>query len=207
MLTILGLIGIAYSLGSVPFGFIVGSARGLDLRKIGSGNIGTTNVYRAFGLPTALLVFVLDASKGLAATRILPTLWTAGLEPEYLALICGIAVIAGSVASVFMRFRGGKGVAAAVGVFLGLEPVATAICIGLWAGLVAKFGYVSLGSVTGAIALPILIVALNHDAFATSPVFYLAALVAMIVVVRHKSNIRRLREGTEHRISRLEEKT
>ena len=205
-MTVIGLAVAAYVIGSVPVGFIVGSAKGLDLRELGSGNIGTTNVYRALGLTAAVLVFALDVFKGLVATRILPEIWNAGLQGEYLALICGLAVIGGSVAGVFMRFRGGKGVATAVGVFLGLEPLATAVCLGLWAGLVAKFGYVSLGSITGAIALPILIIGLNHDSFATSPVFYLAVLVALIVVVRHKSNISRLRRGTEHRISRLEEK-
>jgi glycerol-3-phosphate acyltransferase PlsY len=99
-----------------------------------------------------------------------------------------------------MRFRGGKGVAASVGVFLGLTPIATAICLGIWAALFARFRYVSLGSLVGAACLPILMAVLDRDGFTGDPVFYLALVVAAIVIVRHRSNIRRLMNGTENRI-------
>jgi glycerol-3-phosphate acyltransferase PlsY len=196
----------SYVVGSIPFGFIVGKLRGVDLRGVGSGNVGATNVYRVFGLSIAIFVFILDVCKGFVGARILPALWPTELEPDYLSVICGIAAIIGSVASVFMRFRGGKGVAAAVGVFLGLQPVATGIGIGVWLVIFAITRLVSLGSICGAVALPVLILVFDRQGFTTSPVFYLAVVVAALVILRHRSNIRRLRRGTEGRISRLEEK-
>jgi glycerol-3-phosphate acyltransferase PlsY len=202
MLEIIGLAVIAYVIGSIPFGFMVGKSRGLDLRTIGSRNIGTTNVYRALGLRIAILVFILDVTKGVVGTRVLPAVWDTGMSITHMRFICGIAVIVGSVASIFMRFRGGKGVAVAVGVFLGLQPIATAICIGIWAILVASFRYASLGSICGAAALPILIVVFERGRVGADPVFYLALVVAAIVAVRHTANIRRLIAGTENRIGR-----
>lgn len=202
MLQIIVLMIAAYLLGSVPFGFIVARLRGMDLRQVGSGNIGATNVYRALGLQTALFVFTLDVGKGFVGTRILPLLLEADLSLPYMRLLCGVAAIAGAVATVFMRFRGGKGVATAVGVFLGLQPLATAICIGIWAVLFAVYRYVSLGSICGAVGLPVLVAVFNRSGFTRDPVFYMALLVAAVVVVRHKSNIRRLFAGTENRIGR-----
>jgi glycerol-3-phosphate acyltransferase PlsY len=202
MIKIFALVAAAYLLGSVPFGFIVARLRGVDLRQVGSGNIGATNVYRALGLRVALFVFVLDVAKGFIGTRLFPVLWQADLPHDYARVLCGIAAIAGAVATVFMRFRGGKGVATAVGVFLGLQPLATAICIGVWAGLFAVYRYVSLGSICGAVTLPVLVALMNRSGFTRDPVFYMALLVAAIVVIRHKSNIQRLVGGTENRIGR-----
>ena len=202
MLEIVGLALAAYLIGSIPIGFVVGKARGVDLRTVGSGNYGATNVYRAFGFRLAILVFVLGLAKGFVATRVLPMLWAVDMGIEWVRIICGISVIAGSVASIYMRFRGGKGVANSVGVFLGLTPLATCICLGIWGALFARFRYVSLGSIIGAICLPVLIAVLGRGTFMRDPVFYLALLVAVIVVVRHRSNIRRLIDGTENRIGR-----
>jgi glycerol-3-phosphate acyltransferase PlsY len=192
----------SYLLGSVPFGFLVGKAKGVDLRRVGSGNIGSTNIYRALGLPTALAVFALDAGKGLVATRLMPALRPEGIEPAHLGFICGIAVMVGSVASVFMRLRGGKGVATGAGVFLGLAPLAAAICIAVWAALVTAFRYVSLGSLVAAAVLPLLLVAFDPSGYSRSPVFYLALAVALTVVVSHRSNITRLIRGKEHKVGR-----
>jgi len=202
MLETIGIALAAYLVGSLPIGFLVGKARGVDLRTIGSGNFGATNVYRAFGFKLAILVFVLDLAKGFVGARVLPILWTVETGAEWIGFICGISVIAGSVVSIFMRFRGGKGVATAVGVFLGLTPLATAICLAVWGVLFARFRYVSLGSITGAACLPVLIALLGRQGFTRDPVFYLALLVAVIVFVRHRSNIGRLLSGTENRIGR-----
>jgi glycerol-3-phosphate acyltransferase PlsY len=196
----------AYVLGSIPIGFMVGKARGVDLRRVGSGNTGTTNVYRALGLRIALMVFALDACKGLVAARLLPALAASGDSAIQLGVRCGIAVIVGSLASVFMRFRGGKGVAVAVGVFIGLVPLETAICLAIWTVLVLIFKYVSLGSICGAIALPILVAVLGSGRAAANPVFYLAVAAAGLVVLSHRSNIKRLVSGTENRIGRLKER-
>jgi glycerol-3-phosphate acyltransferase PlsY len=204
MLIVLGLAVLAYLIGSIPVGFLIAKSRGVDLRTVGSGNYGATNVYRAFNLKLALLVFVLDVAKGVVGTRAVPILWDAGRAMPWLGLICGLGVIAGSVASIFMAFRGGKGVATGVGVFLGLAPAATAICLGIWAVLFALFRYVSLGSIVGAICLPMFVAILGPGDYARDRVFYLAVAVAAIVVLRHRSNIRRLLAGTENRIGKHE---
>lgn len=192
----------AYLIGSVPFGFLVGKARGIDLRQVGSGNIGSTNIYRALGLRVALLVFLLDAGKGLVATRALPALSGASVDVASVRLICGLAVVVGSVASIFMRFKGGKGVATGAGVFLGLAPLAAAVCIAVWAALVAAFRYVSLGSLVAAALLPVLVALSDRSGVSRNPVFYLAVVVACVVIVRHRSNIARLLAGKEHKVGR-----
>ena len=201
MLHIVALALLAYLVGSIPIGFMIGKARGVDLRTIGSGNVGATNVYRAFGFRLAIFVFMLDVSKGFVGAAILPAIWTPGaLSITWVRIICGVAVIAGSIASVFMKFKGGKGVATAVGVFLALEPFSTIIGLVIWTGLFLKYRYVSLGSIAGTLALPVFIAVFNWNGILRYPVFYLSLLVAVIVAVRHRSNIGRLLKGTENRI-------
>jgi glycerol-3-phosphate acyltransferase PlsY len=192
---------LAYLIGSIPIGFMIAKARGVDLRTIGSGNVGATNVYRAFGFRLAIFVFILDVTKGFIGTAVLPAIWTpAALSITWVRIICGIAAIAGSIASVFMKLRGGKGVATAVGVFLALEPISTIISLVIWTVLFLRYRYVSLGSIAGTTALPILIALFKRKGLLGYPVFYLSLLVAMIVIVRHRSNIGRLLRGTENRI-------
>ncbi len=193
-------IALSYLLGSVPIGYLYARAQGVDLRKIGSGNTGATNVYRAFGKKApAITIFWLDVGKGLVATALFARL---GGGWEYTAIACGLAAIAGNLASVFMKFKGGKGVATAVGAFLGLAPIPTLICLGIWGALFAAFRYVSLGSIAGAVALPVFVWLFGRAGWRSDPVFYFALLVALIVVITHRSNIRRLIAGTENRIGR-----
>jgi len=192
---------LAYLVGSIPIGFMIGKARGVDLRTIGSGNIGATNVYRAFGFRLAIFVFMLDVSKGFVGAAVLPAIWTPdALSITWVRIICGIAAIAGSIASIFMKFKGGKGVATVVGVFLALEPLSTIIGLVIWTMLFVRYRYVSLGSIVGTTALPILIAVFNQKGLLRYPVFYLSVLVAIIVALRHRSNIGRLLKGTENRI-------
>jgi len=201
MLHIVVLALLAYLVGSIPIGFMIGKARGVDLRTIGSGNIGATNVYRAFGFRLAIFVFMLDVSKGFVGAAVLPAIWTPdALSITWVRIICGIAAIAGSIASIFMKFKGGKGVATAVGVFLALEPLSTIIGLVIWTVLFLRYRYVSLGSIVATTALPILIAAFNQKGLLRYPVFYLSVLVAIIVALRHRSNIGRLLKGTENRI-------
>jgi glycerol-3-phosphate acyltransferase PlsY len=197
-------IALSYLLGSVPIGYLYARARGVDLRKIGSGNTGATNVYRAFGKAPAITIFWLDAGKGLVATAVFARL---GGGWEYTAIVCGLAAIAGSVASIFMKFKGGKGVATAVGVFLGLATLPTVICLCIWGALFAAFRYVSLGSVVATAALPILIWLFDREGYRNNPVFYFALLVALMVLITHRSNIKRLMAGTENRIGKRPEET
>jgi glycerol-3-phosphate acyltransferase PlsY len=217
---------LSYLLGSVPIGYLYARARGADLRRIGSGNIGATNVYRAFGKVPAIIIFCLDVAKGLVAVVLIARLGEvlqagglgtaaaggavegAGLPAggwEYTAVLCGLAAIGGHVASVFMKFKGGKGVATAVGAFLGLAPLATVICLAIWAVLFGAFRYVSLGSIVGAAALPVVMWLVDRDGFAAGPVFYFALIVAAIVIVTHRANIRRLATGKEHKIGKRRE--
>jgi glycerol-3-phosphate acyltransferase PlsY len=193
---------VAYLVGSIPFGFMIGRARGVDLRTTGSGNIGSTNIYRALGLKMAVLVFALDAGKGLVATRLVAMLGRGEMDVPYVRFIAALAVILGSVASVFMRFRGGKGVATGAGVFLGLEPFATVIAIALWTGLVAVFKIVSIGSLAAAAALPLLVAELSSEGSVRNPVFYLSLVVAGLVFASHRSNIGRLIQGKEKQVGR-----
>jgi glycerol-3-phosphate acyltransferase PlsY len=196
-----GLLAVAsYLIGSVPFGFLVARARGIDLRQVGSGNVGSTNIYRALGLRVALLVFLLDAGKGLLATRGLTALSGGSTDVALVRLICGLAVVVGSVASVFMRFKGGKGVATGAGVFLGLAPLAAVVCIAVWAALVAAFKYVSLGSLVAAALLPVLVALSDRSGY------LLAIAVACVVIVRHRSNVARLLGGKEHKVGRRAER-
>ncbi|MFC1799545.1 glycerol-3-phosphate 1-O-acyltransferase PlsY [Candidatus Eisenbacteria bacterium] len=201
MLHIVVLALLAYLVGSIPIGFMIGKARGVDLRTIGSGNVGATNVYRAFGFRLAIFVFMLDVSKGFVGAAVLPAIWTPdALSITWVRIICGVAAIAGSIASIFMKFKGGKGVATAVGVFLALEPLSTVIGLVIWTLLFVRYRYVSLGSIVGATSLPILIAVFNQKGLLRYPVFYLSVLVAIIVALRHRSNIGRLLKGTENRI-------
>src|SRR4051812_38396395 len=206
------LIPIGYVLGSVPFGLIVGLAKGIDPRKAGSGNIGATNLGRLLGGRFFAIVFTLDFSKGLIPT--LAASWVvhrgAGSLhwPVYLLwLAVGFAAILGHMFSVFLRFKGGKGVATSAGVMLGVFPdytlaaiavlVVFAICFAIWRT-------VSLGSVVAASAFPILYVAvcLLRGQLVLGerwPLLAFCAIVSLMVVWKHRSNIARLRAGTEPR--------
>ena len=197
----------AYLLGSVPFGVIVARAKGVDLRAVGSGNIGATNVGRACGKPLGILVFALDAGKGFAAAG--PLCWLlldlgavpaesllrAGLGP-----LCAAAVFSGHVWPVFLGFRGGKGVASGAGAMLALEPVALAAGLILWGLSLLLTRYMSVASLFGAagaagITLARLLRAGRLQA--EWPLMTLVGLLAVMVVVRHRSNIGRLLRGEE----------
>ena len=201
----------AYLLGSIPFGLLIAKAHGKDLRSIGSGNIGATNVSRALGRKWAYFCFVLDVLKGL--TPMLATMLIA--EPDsvltlWLWLAVGCAAILGHIFPIYVKFKGGKGVATSFGVALGLWPYYT-ICVlfaaAVWVVVVLIWRYVSLASITASVTFPlVLIVAiiLTPDwNFANLwPVFITAIAIQIMVIVRHRENIKRLRAGTESKISK-----
>jgi glycerol-3-phosphate acyltransferase PlsY len=185
---------VAYLLGSIPMTLIVARlAAGVDLRTVGSGNLGATNLYRARGWKYAVPAGLFDVAKGALPTVFLPR----GVGPEpWIPLAVGAAAIAGHVFSIFVRFRGGKGVATAAGVVLGLAPIPLLISFALWVGVVAATGYVSLGSVLGAVAFPISAWLVGS----TNPyVVPVGAVLALFIVFTHRTNIQRLLAGTEHR--------
>src|SRR5688572_7689557 len=209
---LLALIPAAYVVGSIPFGLLVGLARGVDVRKAGSGNIGATNVGRLLGGKFFALVFVLDVLKGL-----LPMLaagFVLGFRAEtrtgyLLWLLVGFAAIVGHMFSAFLKFKGGKGVATSTGVMLGLWPYFTLpglVGAAVW-GLAFKASrIVSLASVAGAVAFPVAYLlmglARGWPVFGDQlPLLVFAFLVGGLIVFRHRSNLARLRAGTEHRFT------
>ena len=189
----LGVAG-AYLLGSISFAtLLVRLATGKDIRTEGSGNAGATNVLRSHGRGLGLAVALLDAGKGAAAVALVRWLTA---DPLYGAAAAAAAVL-GHVFPVFYGFRGGKGVATAVGAFLVLAPLATLICVGAFVVLVALTRYVSLGSVVGVCLLPPVAGLLFHAPLA---VVAAGAAVAVLVVLKHTENLKRLAAGTERKL-------
>jgi glycerol-3-phosphate acyltransferase PlsY len=181
-----------YLLGSVPFAFLLTRRlRGVDLRRTGSGNIGATNVMRTAGVRTAIAVVVLDAFKGAAVVMLVGRTVPGIVAPA----AAGVAAILGHIYPVWLRFRGGKGVATAFGVFAVLAPVGTILCFACFLGTVWVTRYVSLGSIVATMVLGP--VAYLTDA--PTPVVVAAVMTAALVVERHRSNLARLQAGTERR--------
>jgi glycerol-3-phosphate acyltransferase PlsY len=200
---ILAIIG-SYLLGSIPAAYIAGKAKGVDLRKHGSGNLGATNVMRVLGTKIGLAVFVFDMAKGAAPVYFFPKwLMASGqlsIDPVIFAILCGIAAIIGHVRPIYLRFgKGGKGVATAAGVFLALAPLQTLLALLVFAVVLMASGYVSLGSLTSATVLPILLAA---TVGMHSPLFPISIAVALFVFWTHRANIARLRAGEEHRFGK-----
>jgi acyl phosphate:glycerol-3-phosphate acyltransferase len=191
MLT-LALIVLAYIFGSIPTGVLVSRRRGVDPRDIGSGNIGATNVARAAGSTAGLITLAGDAGKGLVPVLIASS---AGVSHSGLTLV-GLASFLGHLYSCFLGFDGGKGVATALGVFLGLAPFGTAVLIGVFVLVLAATRYVSLASMlAAAISAPVLL-ALGYPGETVA----VALVIGALVTFRHRDNIRRLRFRTEPRI-------
>lgn len=193
-----------YFIGSLPTGYLVGLAKGINICKVGSGNIGATNVLRVLGVKMGILVLLIDLLKGVAACFL--ALWIVSFfnfAPETLSkyqtvimLSGGIGAILGHSFTCWLKFRGGKGVATAAGVFLAVAPIATVICILIFAILTRLTRYVSLGSIVAAICLPPLVYVFHPDMTLT----ILTILCALVVIIRHRTNIQRLLNGTERRI-------
>ena len=182
-------IGVAYLIGSIPTGLLLGKAYGIDVRKEGSGNIGATNLYRTVGRKVGIITLVGDCLKGLLPVVIVKA---SALPPELAAWV-GLAAFCGHVFSIFLRFRGGKGVATALGVFLALAPLAVAIAIALFAVLMFIWRYVSLGSIFAAAAMPLAVFFLGGG----RTLITVTVIIALIVIIRHHENIGRLLSGKE----------
>ena len=191
-MTLLVLILVAYAVGSLPFGLWLVRAQGIDLRTIGSGNIGATNVWRATGRTIGLLVLVLDAGKGALAVLLARVV----IDEPYALAACAVAVVAGHVWPVWAGFHGGKGVATVAGAFALIEPMAVVWCVMVFGCFVAMTRYVSVGSLAAATVLPMA----TRLAGGGWSVTLSACLTTALVVWRHRSNIARLRRGTEPRV-------
>ena len=194
---------LAYLLGAVPFGFVMAkSILGIDLRQVGSGNIGATNAMRALGKPLGLIAFFLDFAKGwVPVAFIAPALTADGaVDPSVLAVLCGAAAVVGHVFPVYLRFKGGKAVATGCGAIVGMDPVIF-LCAGLvWLVTLAVTRFVSLASMLMGVAFPVVAaVRTGGQRYGIEVVLGTAALAALILV-RHRSNLKRMLEGEEPRI-------
>jgi glycerol-3-phosphate acyltransferase PlsY len=187
----------SYLLGAIPTSYLtVRLATGKDLRTLGSGNLGATNLYRVLGWKYAVPVGLFDILKG--AVPVLVFAPAAGASDTGTILLGGAAVL-GHVFSVFVGFKGGKGVATGAGVVLGLAPLAFLTALGVWGVVVRATGYVSLGSVLAALSLPPAVYLLHEE---RRPLLWLFAALAGLIVLLHRANIGRLLAGTEHRFGR-----
>jgi acyl phosphate:glycerol-3-phosphate acyltransferase len=193
-------VALAYVSGSIPFAHLAGKAKGVDLRKQGSGNLGATNVFRVLGWKIGIVVFLADAMKGALPVFLLPPRIDQAQDPVLWGLIVGVAAIVGHVRPLFLKFgKGGKGIATAAGVFFALAPIALLASFAVFIAVVLATGYVSLGSLTSAVVLPLL---LAFTVGVRSTLFTVSAFIALFVFWTHRSNIGRLRRGEEHRFGK-----
>ena len=189
----------AYLVGAIPFGFLIGKMRGVDVRTVGSKNIGATNVFRTVGKKWGLLAFFCDVMKGF-----LPTLAARhfAAEPSWLPLAVGIATVAGHMLTPYMKFKGGKGVATAFGALIALMPATVGIAFAIFSLTFACSNYISLGSCVAATSLAVMIWIpfLDHAGCKDLPLCILVTLIAAFIVWKHRSNIGRLVRGEENKI-------
>jgi glycerol-3-phosphate acyltransferase PlsY len=195
----------AYLLGSIPTGFLVAKAKGVDIRAVGSGNIGATNAMRALGRPAGIFVLLMDAAKGycavLAASFIAQWLNAPGADAENLCIIAGIFAVLGHNYSCWIKFKGGKGVATTAGVYLALAPWPLLIALGVFVLAALLTRYVSVGSIAAAVTLPIAVYCTQqNDALNIVTLF-----LGVMVIYKHKTNIQRLMAGTENRLGKKKE--
>jgi acyl phosphate:glycerol-3-phosphate acyltransferase len=189
----------AYLFGSIPTAYLVGRANGVDLRTVGSGNLGATNVFRTLGWKWGLFVYVSDMLKGVLPVLLLPGFAKVAAGWPW-GVAFGVAAIVGHVRPIFLMGKGGgKGVATASGVFLALAPVPALCALVAFIIVVALWRYVSLGSLVGAVVLPLV---LGFQERALTPLVLVSATVAAFVFWTHRENIGRLRRGEERRVGR-----
>jgi glycerol-3-phosphate acyltransferase PlsY len=205
---------VAYLLGSIPTGFLVAKSRGLDIRRVGSGNIGATNVFRTLGRPAGLFVLLADALKGWLAVTVAATLlcdWffpdAGSLSREWFHILAALCAVLGHNYTCWLYFKGGKGIATSAGVLAALVPVALLIILGIWLILVALTRYVSLASICASATLP-LATWLTPAILGQGPgeraraatLTIITGGLAVLAIYKHKANIKRLLNGTENRI-------
>lgn len=194
-LTVTALTVLSYLIGSIPFGLLISKTRGKDIRTLGSGNIGATNVLRCLGKPLGITCFALDVLKGFLPAFCFPAV--GNTNPSF-GLLFGAAAILGHNFPVFLKFKGGKGVATSAGVLIGVAPLAVIIGVVTWGIVFCTSGYVSLGSIIAALA-----VMLTGWTGGYTPITAIVlTLLGALTIYRHRANIQRLIAGTENRFRR-----
>jgi glycerol-3-phosphate acyltransferase PlsY len=189
----------AYLLGSIPTGFIVAKARGLDIRTVGGGNIGATNVFRYLGKPAGIFVLLADALKGWLAVAVVAKAFSQGASQpvqEWFQIIAGLCAILGHNYTCWLHFKGGKGIATSAGVLIALVPLPLVIILGIWIIVFAVSRYVSLASIVAAFALPFA----SWVTRQSLTLVLVTAAMGALAIYKHRANIQRLIRGTESRI-------
>jgi glycerol-3-phosphate acyltransferase PlsY len=183
----------AYLIGSIPSGLLLARTMGIDVRRSGSGNIGATNVTRLAGKRLGILTLLADMIKGIVPMLLARQLLGGQEEMQSWVILCGIAAFLGHLFPLYLKFRGGKGVATAMGIFLVMQPLAVLFCLAVFATVVKLFGYVSLGSLTAAALMPVFVWLLGGE----SSTLMAATVIALLIWLRHRDNIARLLRGQE----------
>jgi glycerol-3-phosphate acyltransferase PlsY len=195
---------LAYLLGAMPNGLLIARLKGIDIRKVGSGNIGATNVMRSVGKPWGIATFVLDALKGFVPAFVFPAVFPSGAGPAAVGVFSGVAAILGHNYPIYLRFRGGKGVATSAGVLLGIAPLAVLIGLGGWLLVFLATRYVSLASIVAAAVIVVCgWLAYRREGLLLPTTL---TLLGILAIWRHRSNIQRLLAGTEHRFAKGEKR-
>jgi glycerol-3-phosphate acyltransferase PlsY len=207
MLTLVTVLVASYLLGSIPFGYLAGEIAGVDVRKAGSGNVGATNVLRVLGKPYGYAVFALDFLKGLGAVKISVLIATRVRpewgSPEIFGIVAAASAVIGHCFPLWLKFRGGKGVATSAGALFGLMPLAMLVGVAIWILIFWLTRYVSLASVIATAALPIVIAIVTRlNQSYGKALFYSSLCIAAVVIWRHHSNLSRLMRGREQRFTR-----
>jgi glycerol-3-phosphate acyltransferase PlsY len=191
----------AYLLGSIPTGYLVGRAKGVDIRTVGSKNMGATNVFRTVGKGLGIFVLLVDALKGWLAVAVAAPLigqvFLSEAAPVWLKVVAGVGAILGHNYTCWLKFKGGKGIATSAGVFIALVPQALLMALIVWIVLVVATRYVSVASIGAAAVLPVATWFTTRDVNLTG----VAAVMAAMAILKHKKNMERLRAGTENRMT------
>lgn len=217
MLSLLILIVVSYFVGAIPFAYIVGKIfKGIDLRTKGSGNLGSTNAFRVLGIPLGIAVQILDVTKGFVATNYISHLMFESLpfhnytpfeDFTLIKIIAGLACVVGHTYSIFVSFKGGKGINPAVGMLISLTPLDVLITAGFFAIVLLSSGYVSLGSIIASVIFPMTlfvrenVFSVEIDGYHT--LIYFSIAMSLFLIYNHRSNIKRLLTGREHRFESL----
>jgi glycerol-3-phosphate acyltransferase PlsY len=206
MITFVVVLAGSYLLGSIPFGYLIGRIAGVDIRKIGSCNIGATNVVRVLGERYGYPVFVLDFLKGFGAVKLSmllevrsPSDWSSS---ELIGIIAAVSSVVGHSYPPWLKFKGGKGVATSAGALFALTAIGGLIGLGIWVVMFWLTRYVSVASVTAALLLPPVILVISWRNESAKAIFYFSLCAAVVVIWRHRSNLSRLMHGTESRFTR-----